>query len=185
MEDESVKKCPKCNEKLESKNIGPVEIDECRKCKGVWFDKGELRQAKDVTDSDLSWMDFEVWKHADQFKSKASPLACVACKKPMVSLNYGKTAVQIDYCPSCQGIWLDGREFKKIIDSLEKELLTKSFAQYVKESIQEAKEISSGTESFVSEWKDFATILRMMQYRLFVENPALLNTVRRVQKIVQ
>jgi uncharacterized protein len=183
-EENSMKKCPKCLGEMETKSIGPVEVDECRQCKGVWFDKDELRQAKDFMDSDLHWMDFEVWKHADQFKGGASPLVCVACEKPMVSVNYGETAVLIDYCPSCRGIWLEDQEFKKIIDSLEKELLTKTFAQYVKESIHEAKEIFAGPESFASEWKDFATVLRMMEYRLFVEHPALLNTMTRFQRII-
>ena len=54
------------------KAIGPVEVEECERCKGVWFDKDELRQAKDITDSDLNWMDFEIWKHEDKFKAKAS-----------------------------------------------------------------------------------------------------------------
>ena len=179
-----MKKCPKCAQELEAKSIGPVEVDECRNCNGVWFEKDELREAKDFIDADLHWMDFEVWKHADQFKAEASPLECVVCTKPMVSLNYGGTAVQIHYCTSCQGIWLAEEEFRKIIESLEQELLTKSFADYVKESVQEAKEIFAGPESFSSEWKDFSTILRMMQYRLFVEHPALLNTMTRFQRII-
>ncbi len=183
MENDNMKKCPKCDGALETKNIGPVEVDECRQCKGVWFEKDELRQAKDFVDSDLHWMDFDVWKHEDQFQAEVSPLACVACAKPMVTLNYGSTAVQIHSCLSCRGIWLDGEEFRKIIDSLEEELLTKSFAQYVKESIQEAKEIFSGPESFASEWKDFETILRLMEYRLFVEHPALLNLMTRFQRL--
>jgi uncharacterized protein len=183
MEDNSVKICPKCNGELETKTIGPVEVDECRQCKGVWFEKDELRQAKDFVDPDLHWMDFEVWKHADQFNTETSPLTCVACQQPMVGVNYGETAVRIHYCPSCQGIWLDEEEFGKIIDSLEKELLTKPFGQYVKESIREAREIFSGPESFSSEWKDFSTILRLMENRLFVEHPSLLSALRRIQKL--
>ena len=180
-----MKQCPKCGGELRPKNIGPVEVDECQSCKGVWFDKDELRQAKDSTDADLNWMDFEIWKHEDQFKSRACPRKCPACGEPMVTLEYGSTAVAIDYCRSCQGTWLDRDEFKKIIDALETEVVAKSLPDYVKEAIREGIEVLTGPESFLSEWKDFSNVLRFMQYRLFVANPALLNTVTAVQKTIQ
>jgi Zn-finger nucleic acid-binding protein len=177
-----MRSCPKCETELKPKAIGPVEVDECEMCKGVWFDKDELRQAKDVTDSDLNWMDFEIWKHEDRFKSKGTKINCPVCKTETVAIDYGSTAIEVDYCPSCQGIWLDEDEFKKIIESLESDLVSKSFSEYIKDSIEEAKEIITGPESFISEWKDFMTILRMMQYRMFLENPKLLETIASVQK---
>ena len=177
-----MKSCPKCASVLMPKSRGPVEIDECERCKGVWFDKDELRRAKDSMDPDLNWMDFEIWKHEDRFKAKASAINCPVCKTPARAVDYGSASVEVDYCPSCQGIWLDENEFKKIIASLEQELTSRSFSDYIKSSLEEAKEIIAGPESFVSEWKDFATVLRMMHYRMFVENPKLLEFVTAVQK---
>ena len=177
-----MKMCPRCNVELRKKNLGSVEVEECTKCKGTWFDTDELRQAKDAADPDVNWLDFEIWKHEDQFVSKGSPLVCALCRKPTVSLIYGDTGVEIDYCPACQGIWLDKGEFKKIVDSLEKEVNSKSFSEYVRESLQEAKEIVTGPESFLSEWKDFTTALKLMQYRLFVENPDALNKLIAFQR---
>jgi len=177
-----MKSCPKCNAQLKPKSVGPVEVDECRKCKGIWFDKDELRRAKDTTDSDMNWMDFEIWKHEDRFKTKPSEINCPSCKTQTQTIEYGATSVEVDYCPSCQGIWLDDREFKKIIESLEQELVSKSFSEYVRSSIEEAKEIITGPESLMSEWKDFVTVLRLMQYRMFVENPKLLDTVLSIQR---
>jgi Zn-finger nucleic acid-binding protein len=180
-----MKQCPKCETGLSQKSAGSVEFDECEKCKGIWYGEDELRQAKDATDSDLNWLDFDIWKHQKEFTSKDSDLQCVACKVPMVSLEYGDSAVVIDYCPCCRGTWLDKGEFKRIIDSLEKEVVTKSFSDYVKEAIREGAEVVTGPESFLSEWKDFTTVLRLMQYRLFVEKPGLLSAVTGVQKTVQ
>jgi Zn-finger nucleic acid-binding protein len=177
-----MKFCPKCDTQLKPKAIGPVEVDECETCKGVWFDKDELRQAKDISDSDLNWMDFEIWKHEDRFKANASQIKCPVCKTQAQTIHYGETAVEVDYCPSCKGVWLDENELKKIIESLEQEVNSKSFSEYIKVSIEEAKEIITGPESFISEWKDFLTVLRMMQYRMFVENPKLLDTVISVQR---
>lgn len=174
-------KCPCCNVALRKKMLKSIEVDECSQCKGTWFEDDELRKAKDSSDQDLNWMDFEIWKHKDQFKAQSRELACPQCNKALVAIDYGNTGVEIDYCPTCKGTWLDKGEFNKIIDSLNNDLLTKPLSQYVKASIEEAKEIVTGPERFVSEWKDFVTVLRMMQLRLFAENPKLLDAVISLQ----
>jgi len=174
--------CPCCSTELKSKMIEDIQVDECPDCKGTWFEEGQLRQAKDLSDSDLNWIDFEIWKHQDKASARSKDIACPHCRKTLVTIDYGDTGVEIDYCPQCKGIWLDKGEFKKIIEALTEELLTKSFSDYIKASIEEAKEIVTGQESFLSEWKDFVTVFRMMRYRLFVENPKLLQTVIAIQK---
>lgn len=171
-----------CKIELKKKMIQKIEIDECEKCKGMWFEDDELRKAKDATDEDLNWMDFEIWKHKDQFKTKSRNLPCPQCNKALVTIDYADTGVEIDYCPTCKGTWLDKGEFTKMIEALRNELLTKSFSKYITASLEEAKEIITGPESFLSEWKDFSTVLRMMRYRIFAENPKLLNTVISIQK---
>ena len=37
-------KCPKCGMDLHSLKKGPVEIDTCFHCRGIWLDEGELEQ---------------------------------------------------------------------------------------------------------------------------------------------
>ena len=175
-------KCPICKIEMEKKIIRDIEIDECEKCKGMWFEEDELRKAKDSTDEDLNWMDFEIWKHEDQFKTKSRNLPCPQCNKTLVTIDYADTGIEIDYCPTCKGTWLDKGEFKKIIEALHNELLTKSFSKYITASLEEAKEIITGPEPFLSEWKDFITVLRMMRYRIFAEKPRLLDTVISIQK---
>ncbi len=172
-------KCPHCDIELKPK----LNVDECDNCKGIWFEKDELRQAKDIKDPDLNWMDFEIWKHEDKFKAKTKELPCPQCNQSLMAIDYNNSDVEIDYCPECKGIWLDKDEFEKIINALTNELLSKSFSGYIKASLEEAKEIITGPESLLSEWKDFSTVLRMMQYRLFTGNPPLLDNIRNLQKI--
>ena len=174
--------CPGCRVELKQKKIKDVGVRECQKCKGIWFEGAELRNAKDSMDPDLSWMDFDIWKHQDEFKATARNLACPKCRKSLVAVNYGDTAVEIDYCPDCDGTWLDRGEFEKIIRSLTDELVTKSFSDYVRASIKEATEIISGPESRFSEWRDFMTVIRMMQLRLFSKNKKLLDSVAAIQR---
>jgi Zn-finger nucleic acid-binding protein len=174
--------CPLCKIEMSKKFIQNIEVDACDKCKGIWFENNELRKAKDSTDKDLNWMDFEIWKHKDKFKTDPRKLACPQCQLSLVAISYGKTNIEIDYCPTCKGTWLDKGEFKKIIKALTDELLTKPFSDYIKESIEEAKEIVTGPESFLSEWKDFTTILHMMELRMFVEHPRLLDKVMNIER---
>jgi hypothetical protein len=35
-------KCPKCGSDLEEIPMGPVKVDKCKECAGVYFDAGEL-----------------------------------------------------------------------------------------------------------------------------------------------
>jgi Zn-finger nucleic acid-binding protein len=175
--------CPRCKIAMKKRNIKDIKIDECPKCKGIWFDQGELRKAKDQTDPDLNWMDFEIWKHEDRFNLSAKPIQCPKCNIEMAAIQYGDTNVEIDYCSKCRGTWLDEGEFGKIIDALTDELGTKSVSDYIKSSLEEAKEIITGPEGLVSEWKDFITVLRMFEYRFFVENPKLLKAVKAIQEV--
>jgi Zn-finger nucleic acid-binding protein len=174
--------CPKCNGITETKNIDNIEIDVCAKCAGVWLDQDELRKAKDAKDPDLNWMDFEIWKHEDLFRFSQTPTNCPRCQVDMVLIDYADTGVEIDYCPQCKGTWLDEGEFEKIVDALLSELTNKSVPDYVKASLEEGKEIITGSEGFVSEWRDFLTVLRMFRYRFFVENPRLHDIVVGIQK---
>lgn len=41
-------------------------------------------------------------------------MQCVACKNPMVVLELDQ--VEIDYCLSCSGIWLDADELEVLLD---------------------------------------------------------------------
>jgi len=174
-------KCPRCGKELQTRTIGTVEVDECIGCKGIWFDEDELRKAKDETNSDLNWMDFELWKHQDRFHVATKPVACPKCSVEMAAIDYDKSTVEVDCCTKCKGVWLDADEFKKIIDALTEELLTKSFSEYVKASVEEAKEIITGAERFISEWKDFLTVIRMLQYRILTENPRVSKALADIQ----
>lgn len=177
-----MKTCPRCKVEMALRNIGSVEIDECGTCKGIWFDRDELRLAKDETDPDLNWLDFDLWASQGQFAASPSELICPVCQTATKGIVYGMTQVVVDYCPQCRGTWLDKGEFAKIIDALEQELQTRPLSAYVRDALHEAREVISGPESLVSEWRGFTTVLRLMEYRFFAENPRLMDTLISVQR---
>jgi len=53
-------------------------------------------------------------------------MICPVCKEPMVVLELNE--VEIDYCTSCSGIWLDGGELELLIeDKAERERILSTF----------------------------------------------------------
>lgn len=174
--------CPGCDNTLTEKSIEDVKVDECQQCKSIWFEDGKLRDAKDITEPDTNWMDFEIWQHEELFKSEPRNLACPKCSQNMVAVDYDNTGVVINYCPQCRGTWLEKGEFKQIIEALNNELALKPISDYIKTGIIEAAEIVAGPESFISEWKDFSTFFMMLQYRILTEKPKLHNTLLTIQK---
>ena len=166
-------KCPRCHESLEVGAVDGIEVEVCLSCKGAWFDNDELRQAKDLGEPDAIWMDFDIWTRRDRFVMSAGEIKCPRCGDPLRAPSYDKTDVEIDVCPTCRGVWLDDAELRHIVEALEKEINSKTFAEYIPAAIQEAIELLNGPESLVSEWRDFKQVVRLMNLRLFVEEPQL------------
>jgi Zn-finger nucleic acid-binding protein len=135
-----------------------------------------------VVNTRAAFDNFEIWKHPERFKLTKAPLFCPRCEREMFAINYGQTSVEIDVCHNCRGVWLDAGEFDKIIEALNSELATAGMSDYVRVSLQEAAEVFTGEKGVKAEWKDFTTVLRLMQYRIFVDKPRLLRELLDGQK---
>jgi Zn-finger nucleic acid-binding protein len=161
----------------------PVEVEECSRCKGLWFDDRELRLATDAADHDVAWMDFEIWTHPERFRALARPMSCPSCGGALSGIEYGQTGVTVDVCGPCRGVWLDDGEFEHLVGALERELETKDAAGFVKASLGEAKELVAGRQSRVTEWRDLRTVLRLLHMRFFVEHPKLASLLTAIPPI--
>jgi Zn-finger nucleic acid-binding protein len=158
-----------------------VHIDECPQCRGRWFDRGELRRAKDRTDQDLRWLDFDPFaRSADTSTSAAQGRLCPRCSVAMGVVVYETSGVLIDKCAGCHGVWLDHGEFEKIVKHLEREVLSESAAQYRKDVEKQFAQIVTGPEGPLSELRDFFTVLNLLEKRLGVEHPRLASTIEEI-----
>jgi Zn-finger nucleic acid-binding protein len=165
------------------KKLGNTVVDECPQCKGIWFDKGELENAKDEIDPDLRWMDFEIWNKQALFNVTEDPLKCPRCRQiAMQVINYQEPDIDITFCPFCEGVWVNALNFNDIIEALRSEARTKNVTEYVKDSLKEASDIFTNPKSFISEWNDLKAVLRMLRSRVFVENPKIRNILEGIQK---
>ena len=165
--------CPIDGTPLETHTVHSVNAEECAQCGGLWFEKNELRKAKDASEPDLNWLDFDLWSDPESFAADWSSRQCPQCGKNMATISYAETGVTVDYCTEGHGVWLDKGEFQAIVQALNTEAESKSASDYVTASLKEALEILTGDEGSISEWKDLITVMRLLQYRVLAENPRL------------
>lgn len=167
-------KCPDCKGELSEVDCKGIMINECVKCKGKWFDRGELRRAKDRADEDLRWLDFDPFgDDARQLSKPSEGKICPKCSGMMLSLEYMDSKVVIDKCPNCRGIWLEPGELTKIILYLENKVNTETTKEYAKDTFKQFIQIFTGRDGIISEVKDFLAIFYLLQLRISVEHPKL------------
>lgn len=175
-------KCPNCPSELEQIDFRDIKMDECPGCQGRWFDRSELCKAKDNTDDDLRWLDF------DPFDPKSSQFhiiskegkSCPKCSQTMSALTYANSGVIIEKCEQCEGIWLHEGEFKKIIAYLETLVTSASVSEYVIDSLKQFLEIVTGPEDRISEVKDFLVVLKLLKLRASVEHSKIAATTNKI-----
>ena len=170
--------CPECEVPLRQTDCHGVRVDECPKCLGRWFDRDELRRAKDRTDDDLRWLDFDPFAgDAGEAAVAAGGLLCPRCSVKMGAITYEKSGVRIDKCAKCNGVWLNHGEFEKIIRHLEKEVNTETAAQFRGEAGRQFGQVFTGPEGPVSELRDFFAVLHLLRMRLGVEHPSVSSAI--------
>ena len=174
-------KCPDCHVELRQTDYHRIHIDECPQCLGRWFDRKELRKAKDRTDEALRWLDFDPFARG----AAASPAAangrlCPRCSVEMGVIAYETSGVLIDKCSSCHGVWLDHGEFEKIVGHLEDEVSSETAAQYRKDAEKQFAQIVMGPEGPISELRDFFAVLNLLEMRLLIEHPKLANAAEKI-----
>ncbi len=99
--------CPRCaQQQLKEKYVSGanLNVDYCPKCKGIWFDGGELEQTVEVADPHL-----QIPRNAVRLQAP-----CPRCAKRLYAFHYPQTRVMIEMCKVCKGLWLDAGEFKRI-----------------------------------------------------------------------
>jgi Zn-finger nucleic acid-binding protein len=176
-------KCPDCGNEFKAFDLKGITVQECVKCKGKWFERDQLRLAKDRQDDALRWLDFDPFgKDAEKLSVAAEGKTCPKCVKPMAALTYRQSRIVIDKCRICEGVWLDPGELVKIIRYLEKVVLTESAKSYAKDTFKQFIEIFTGKEGIISEVKDFLAVFYLMELRIATEHPSLAAASQSISK---
>jgi Zn-finger nucleic acid-binding protein len=103
----------------------PMEFDQCFVCGGLWFDEGELEKyiAKKLRTMNSPSLGADLDARLDVKKAQ-----CPRCRTELTPLPHPhNSAVMMDLCSKCGGVWLDSTE----IDKLEKSASTDLFSRVV------------------------------------------------------
>lgn len=108
--------CPVCRKSMLDIEYSNIELDYCEKCKGVWFDAGELELLLESEKPDVFIKEIlekgEVRRVEDKRK-------CPLCARKMKKSTLGQEpGVLVDVCPRAEGIWLDGGEVGQLLKQL-------------------------------------------------------------------
>jgi len=116
-------------------NFG-VNVDVCESgCKGIWFDRGELRML-DEHDEGLGAALEAALQSPRQNDGQRGPLTCPACHIPMHTHAYKRDQeVNLDECYKCGGIFLDSGELKEIRDHYLSDAQVKAYADQLIASV--------------------------------------------------
>lgn len=107
--------CPRCQVLLREHVLGPVTIDGCDTCGGLWFDTDELTQ--------LAKGGQETVVAAEGVFAPPEPVGdvvtakglCPCCAVPLYAFQFAHTPeVTLDACASCRGVWIDDGELEAI-----------------------------------------------------------------------
>ncbi len=113
MHHSTLKDCPLCNnEKLVAVEYNGQVVDFCGKCKGKWFEDGELEGAWVAAHSHLpkgrAVLEEEYSGWSKPLNEQKESLICPDCSAEMqhhyLSENY---QVELARCPICYGVWVD------------------------------------------------------------------------------
>ncbi len=171
--------CPVCESNLNLYTVYGIEIEGCPKCRGIFLDRDELRKLKDKSErgswTTLRWMDDEV-EAIGKANAMPSKRVCPKCKGvKLISATFGDSTIIIDWCPNCNGAWLDRDEFQQIVKYLRDKLMKLSSAEMKSKVYEEIKEIWDGPEDKLSEIFDAkAAISTLIEITKF-EHPKLYN----------
>jgi len=175
-------KCPKCEDNLEEAKFSGIKIDTCSSCKGRWFEKEELRKAKDEKEEKINWMDIDLWKNEESFRISGENIQCPDCGLPLYEVDYGDSDIKVDVCNMCEGVWLDEGEFKKIVDYLKQKGGDKIMNEYMKTLLEETGEIFVGPEPLSEEMKDVINVLGLLKYRFAGKHPFISRVINNLPK---
>lgn len=100
--------CPVCKIPLVETKLHGQQIDRCPKCKGIFFDKGELESIIHIVELfqsvSINEKEIDTVSSTEKERNFLCPHDNITMKKEEIA------GLTIDICPKCTGIWLDGGE---------------------------------------------------------------------------
>lgn len=114
----SLLKCPSCNSTMEKVKEPDITVDRCSKCGSTFLDKGELNVLATGMAGNIEYCSVDDEENPDTYPSRKCPKCTEQRMKKMALLCY--TDIILDFCPKCEGFYLDKGEIKEMNIELSK-----------------------------------------------------------------
>ncbi len=143
--------CPECRDALVKAAVGGIELDQCRRCGGVWLDRGlfeRIAADREERGTVLGALPGDQAKGAVAAGSvRYRP--CPACGKLMNRTNYGRiSGVVLDTCKD-HGLWFDKDELRRVLEFIQKGGLDKSRERQIQE-LEDKKRLAAASQPLPS-----------------------------------
>jgi len=96
-----------------------IELDYCTRCKGVWFDAGELELFLEIGGLPDAAPFLKAMNERAEAVTVEKPRACPICGSKMRKSAVDEAgSVIVDVCGEGHGIWFDHREVEQLAEAL-------------------------------------------------------------------
>lgn len=160
MSEDKPMSCPACTgfsmRKFSSMDVGMI-IDRCTKCKGLWFDVGEISQ---FLQSEQLKENFLEPAEPDAIINDSGARKCPRCLKVMKQPVVG--GVRVDICDACSGVWLDHGELNTLVDLYQKQGLEgdDSLVEEIRRGLEEEPVTESVLKQLAGAMKELVAKVR-------------------------
>ncbi len=120
--------CPACKKEMSAEKRSDITVDVCNSCNGVWLDKGELNEVATGLAGDIEYSTLGQKVAFDKFPERNCPKCDGWVMSKVALLTYTDTV--FDYCPNCQGFFLDGGEVSEMNEELKKMVYGDSYQEF-------------------------------------------------------
>ncbi|MGH9536037.1 MAG: zf-TFIIB domain-containing protein [Terriglobales bacterium] len=172
-------RCPACRPPLAEYRAFHIRFEGCPACKGIWLFRDELRRLKNHFDSGaLRWLNDEV-NEVGRLAAVKTNRARPKCRAAdpganLVAAVFGHSRIVLDWCPRCQGTWLDAEALDAVREYL-KEELRQAHPREMEHALRE--ELSSlwtgGPESRFADVLDAQATISALTSAVIFEHPRL------------
>jgi Zn-finger nucleic acid-binding protein len=107
-------KCPNCGGDLVAAKRDSINVEACQACNGLWMTRQDVETLENEA-YDLGKKGALVWDE------EPSDRKCPQCDSTLQRFQYRDYDLQLEFCPSGHGYWLDAGEDRRILDLMKKE----------------------------------------------------------------